>query len=320
MSTARSSAGSRDLLIAISVFNRKEIVSATARSLSLADDIGAAGILVIDDASSEFDVDFLASIYPAGSRIVRNSTPSGGASHITRMLMESFVRGPESILVILDSDLIVARDFLRHAREMLPLTDGLLSLLHAHTHPGTEEGPLLRKHSVGFAGTVWTRALVEEALAHVHFTIHFDNGICDYLRARRRGIFSLKHSAVQHIGLLSGENSRFASSDFGLSFTGTEWYNLSAIHEVFLQGCQDEFRRMEKQQRELSAKSARAIETLRQEIKVLRKAAALYDGIPEDTARDAPTLRQRITGWLARAAFVLLRFSVRPRPAKGGGT
>jgi hypothetical protein len=311
----------REVLIGISVFNRKEIVSATARSLSLADDIGSASILVIDDASSEFDPGYLASIYPPASRIVRNATNSGMASKVARRLMEEFLCGPESILVILDSDLIVARDFLRQARTLLPLTEGLLSLFHAHTHPGTEEGPLLRKHSVGFAGTVWTRALVEEALAKVHFTIHFDNGICDYLREKNRGIFSLKHSAVQHIGLLSGENSRFARSDFGLSFTGTEWYNLSAIHEVFLQGCQHEFQQMEKRQWELSAKSDQEIQALQQEIKLLQRAAALYEGVPEVLDRRSPELpfRQRGAAWLARIAFSLLRFSTRSRVTKGRG-
>jgi hypothetical protein len=318
---ARREDAPRDVLIGISVFNRKEIVSATARSLSLADDISSAAILVIDDASSEFDSGYLASIYPPTSRIVRNATNSGMASRVTRRLMEEFLRGPESILIILDSDLITARDFLRQARSLLPLTEGLLSLFHAHTHPGTEEGPLLRKHSVGFAGTVWTRALVEEALAKVPFTIHFDNGICDYLRDKNRGIFSLKHSAVQHIGLLSGENSRFASSDFGLSFTGTEWYNLSAIHEVFLQGCQHEFQRMEKRQWELSAKSDQEIKALKQEIKLLRRGAALYEGISEVGNRGDGdlTFRQRGTAWLAKVAFALLRFSARSRVTKGPG-
>jgi hypothetical protein len=228
--------------------------------------------------------------------------------------MEEFLRGPESILVILDSDLLVARDFLHQARTLLPRTDGLLSLFHAHTHPGTEEGPLLRKHTVGFAGTVWTRPLVEEVLAKVPLTIHFDDAICAYLREQKRGIFSLQHSAVQHIGLLAGENSRFARSDFGLSFTGTEWYNISAIHEVFLQGCQHEFQRLEVQQRELAAKSDEAMKALRQEIKLLRSAAALYDGIPAGGEFPVLTFRQRLTAWLARVAFGLLRFSARSAP------
>jgi hypothetical protein len=305
-------------LIGISVFNRKEIVSATARSLSLAEDIGSASILVIDDASSEFDADYLASIYPPASQIIRQMKNSGMASKVTHLLMEAFLDSTESILLILDSDLIVTRDFLHQARMMLPLTDGLLSLLHAHTHPGTEAGPLLRKHSVGFAGTVWTRALVEEILAKVQFTVHFDNGICDYLRGQKHGIFSLKYSAVQHIGLLAGENSRFAVSDFGLSFTGTEWYNLSAIYEVLLQGCQLEFERIEKRQHEQVSKSDREIAALKKEIMLLRRAAALYQGIPEvrDWESPASTIGQRLASWLAMVAFKLLRFSIRSRATK----
>jgi len=306
----------RDVLIGIPIFNRREIVAATARSLSLADDIAPVSILVIDDASTEFDTGYLASIYPPGSRIVRNAVPSGSASKIARLLMEEFLRGPESILIILDSDLLVARDFLHQARTMLPLAEGLLSLFHAHTHPGTEEGALLRKHSVGFAGTVWTRALVEEVLAKLPFMDYFDDRICDYLREQKRGIFSLKHSAVQHIGLVSGVNSRFAISDYGLSFTGTEWYNQSAIQEVILLGCQQEFRRMEQKQRELAAKSDEAIRALKQEIKLLRRSAALYEGIPEAAPFPAVTFKKCLTAWLARVAFGLLRISARRVPAE----
>jgi hypothetical protein len=302
----------QDVLIGISVHNRKEIVSAAARSLSLADDIASARILVIDDASSEFDIDYLASIYPAATRITRNAALTGVASRVTRSLMEEFLCGPESILIILDSDLLVARNFLHLARTVLPLTEGLLSLFHAHTHPGTEEGPLLRKNAVGFAGTVWTRALVEEVLEKVPFTNHFDSEICNYLRERKRGIFSLKHSAVQHIGLLRGENSRFANSDFGLSFTGTEWYNLSAIHEILLQGCQHEFHRIEKEQQKLVSKSDREIEALKQELKLLRRAAALYEGIPDvRDPRQGLAFKKRLTFWLAKIAFALLRSSTR---------
>jgi hypothetical protein len=306
----------RDVLIGIPIFNRRAIVSATARSLSFADDIASASILVIDDGSSEFDAGYLASIYPPGSRIVRNAVPNGNASKTTRQLMEEFLRGPEPILVILDSDLLVARDFMRQARTMLPLTEGLLSLFHAHTHPGAEEGPLVRKHSVGFAGTVWTRALVEEVLAKLPATDYFDDRICDYLREQKRGIFSLKHSAVQHIGLVSGVNSRFAVSDYGLSFTSTEWYNLSAIHEVFLLGCQQDLQRMEQQQRDLSAKSDEEIRALKHELKLLRRAAALYDGTPEAGPFPAVTFKQRLTAWLARLAFGLLRISARRVPAE----
>jgi hypothetical protein len=311
-----STFSSRDVLIGIPVFNRKQIVATAARSLSLADDIASTNILVLDDASTEFDAAFLASIYPHGSRIVRNETPSGRASVVTRMLMEAFLRGPESILIILDSDMIVARDFLRPARELLPLTEGLLSLFHAHTHPGTEAGPLLRKDAVGFAGTVWTRNLVEEVLAKVTFTIHFDNGICDYLRAQKRGIFSLKESAVQHIGLVFGENSRFGRCDFGLSFTGTEGYNISAIHEVFLLGSQAEFQRLEKLQHDFWTKSNRTIDELKHEIELLRRGAALYAGIPDAPINPAPTWRQKIAAGLARIAFRLLHFSARSQNAR----
>ncbi len=73
---------------------------------------------------------------------------------------------------------------------------------------------------------------------------------------------------------------------------------------------------MEQQQRDLSAKSEEAIRALKQEIKLLRRAAALYDGIPDAGQLPAVTFKQRLTAWLARVAYGLLRFSARCVPAE----
>jgi hypothetical protein len=265
--------------------------------------------LVLDDASTEYDLHFLESVYPAGTSFARNETPSGSASVAARRLMEAFLSRNESILVILDSDLVVAKNFLAEARTMLPLTDGLLSLFNAHSHPSIEKGPLLVKKSIGFAGSVWTRPIVEEILENVPFTIHFDDAICDFLRATKREILCLRHSAVQHLGLVRGENSKFLTSDYGISFTDTSWYNVSAIQEVFLQGCRGEFQRIDRRHHQSCARHDEEMKRLREEIELLRSAVALYQGDATATPRGTLSLRRRFGASLAKIAFGLLRMA-----------
>ena len=300
-------AESPSVLLGISTFNRKEIVALSARSLGHAENLSRVDLLVIDDVSTEYDLDYLQSIYPARTQLIRQATPCGTASAVAHLLMQSFLRSEHSTLIILDSDLLVAKDFLNLALEMLPRTQGLLSLLHAHTHPGRPAGDLLIKDSVGFAGTVWTRELIREVMEKVPVSSYFDDDICAYLRKENREIYSLRESAVQHIGLSAGENSTFTSADYGLSFKDTSWYNLSAIHETLLHGCQQEFLRLDHRHRQEIARLNRSLESMREELKLVTRGVALYQGDAELPSSAQLTISTRIRCFLAQAAFRLLR-------------
>ncbi|MBC9207374.1 glycosyltransferase [Roseomonas aerophila] len=234
--------GSR-ILFGVTTFNRLDIVALAARSLSHAAGVADAAILVIDDASTDYDLDALRPLFPPHAKFIRRPVNSGRADYAAHELLRVFrEERVEDILVCLDSDLLVAEDVIATLQAAFPRTDGLLSLLNAPSHPGTLRNGLLVKRSVGFAGTAWSRDVVAEVLEHVQPSPRYDWDICEHLVATGREIFCLPDSAVQHLGFAQGQNSHFLRADYGLSFTDTNWWNVSAIQETLLFGVRQEFR------------------------------------------------------------------------------
>jgi hypothetical protein len=306
-----------DVLIGITTRNRGEIVARAAFSLGQAERIGEARLLVIDDASTEYGIDFLRGLYPPGTEFTRRETPSGSASFAARYLMETFLQREEAVLLCLDSDLVVAPDFLLRACAELPRTEGLLSLFHAHSHPGVEQDGLLLKKSVGFAGTVWTRALAREVMAVVPASDQLDWDVCRYLERVNRRIYCLPHSAVQHIGLTFGQFSSFVHADHGLSFRDNSWYNLSAQADVIMAGCRDEMKRLAAAQEMQKQRMEDIVALLGQKTALLEKSVALYQGVEQPTPGHRATLRERFCLFLARLSFALVRLAQSRRDRAG---
>jgi len=234
--------GSR-ILFGVTTFNRLDIVALAARSLSHAAGVADAAILVIDDASTDYDLDALRPLFPPHAEFIRRPVNSGRADYAAHELLRVFrEERTEDVLVCLDSDLLVAEDVIATLQAAFPRTDGLLSLLNAPSHPGTLRDGLLVKRSVGFAGTAWSRDVVADVLGHVKPSPRYDWDISEHLVATGREIFCLPDSAVQHLGFAQGQNSHFLRADYGLSFTDTNWWNVSAIQETLLFGVRQEFR------------------------------------------------------------------------------
>jgi hypothetical protein len=263
-----------DILLGITTFNRPGIVAATARSLSRASGVGQAAIAVIDDASTEYGLDALRDWYPAHAGILRQETNSGRADFAAFNLMRRFLeQHDQRLLVVLDSDLLVAPDFLDRTLEAFPRTQGLLSLFNANSHPGVarEDGLLVKPH-VGFAGTVWSREAVADVLAHVKPSRRFDWEICERFVAEGRAILCLAESAVQHLGLGEGQNSMILKADYGLSFADASWQNTSPLLEAILFGLREELKAQRNAMRQAKVEHDHTVGELRAEIAGLRRA------------------------------------------------
>jgi hypothetical protein len=265
--------GYADILLGITTFNRPGIVAATARSLARARGVDQAGILVLDDASTEYDAEALRRWYPPHAEIRRRDNNSGRADYATFNLMRRFIEASDRrVLLVLDSDLLVAGDFLDQALEAFPRCQGLLSLFNPPSHPGVarEDGLLLKPH-VGFAGTVWSREAVVDVLAHVTPSRRFDWEICERFVAEGRAILCLPDSAVQHLGLADGQNSSILRSDYGLSFTDTAWQNTSPLLEAVLFGMREEMKAQRVAMRTAKVEHDHALGELRAEIASLQR-------------------------------------------------
>lgn len=212
----------RSLAIGIPVRNRRHLVEFNAFSVSRMKHPPGMELrlLVLDDASTDFGPDLLRRIYPAGAAIIRKDGHSGGADHAAVELMRRLLALRTDAVMLLDSDFILRPDVLLTIRDLLPRTDGILSLFNTDSHAAyQEQGPFLLKKSVGSAGTVWTRERAQEVLAHVAEGPRWDWRFCEYLVARGVPIFCLRNSAVQHLGFAEGQNSTVTHGDYGNGFT-----------------------------------------------------------------------------------------------------
>jgi GT2 family glycosyltransferase len=114
--------------IGVPTFNRSDLVELHAKSLCASNLPPETILIVIDDASTEYDVNYLRSIFPKVADIRRRSTNSGGADFAIRHLMEHLVETDAEAVMLLDSDMLVVEDFLQHGEELLQQSDGVISL------------------------------------------------------------------------------------------------------------------------------------------------------------------------------------------------
>src|SRR5271169_5037353 len=110
--------------IGVATFNRMHFVEMHAKSLCASRLPPETILIVIDDASTEYDVDFLGSVFPGQTDIRRRSQNSGGADLAARDLMEQLVATDADAVMLLDSDMLVAEDFLETGVQLLQQSEG----------------------------------------------------------------------------------------------------------------------------------------------------------------------------------------------------
>jgi hypothetical protein len=119
-----------------------------------------------------------------------------------------------------DSDLIFSKHWLGRAMELLPKTEGILTLFNATSHkPCGEERMFLFKNTIGSAGTLFTRDRVQELVRYIESlgnTKSLDWQFSKYFCEHKINVYCVKDSLVQHIGY-RGQNS-FYCFDYGKNF------------------------------------------------------------------------------------------------------
>ena len=230
--------------IGVATYNRSDLVSMNARSLSRTRLPPDTEIIVVDDASTEFGVEFLKEVYPVGTDVQRRETNSGGADYALCDLLNRLVTTGADALVLLDSDMIVSADFAEKIAELLPLTNGIVCLFNTAAHPAFgARGPFVLKRTVGSAGTVWRRDLAAKMLDVVPPGRNWDWRFCDYLMDSGYEICVVRNSLAQHIGINAGQNTSFPlSGDFGAGFSDVDAQSAYVLIEQIGFGAQSAVR------------------------------------------------------------------------------
>lgn len=187
--------------VAIPTYNRIGYVQLT--SAAFQGTFPAEDTWIFDDTSSEYSTQDLVGWY--GTEHVWQSKKRLKADAMARHILEWFLKTKYDVLVLLDSDLIVAPDWHAELRTGLRESTGLLSLYRsgAPKHKSVSCGDVLcQQPSMGNAGTVWRRDLAKRMLAAVTARDGgFDWGWSEWCTKNKVPMEALKKSAVLHIGM-----------------------------------------------------------------------------------------------------------------------
>lgn len=242
------------LLIGICTCNRKQIIEYTAKSLSEVKGIEKAKIVIYDDCSDEYDIDFLKKMYPMAYKIVRNEKRLG-ADYNTEQMYRDFCKSQENYLFNADSDLLFNSNVIDIIEENIRATEKInskiiFSVFNTPNHKIIKkiDENLYQKESIGAAGVVLSKQVVKTFVETIPKQYSYkipsiDYFFCSKLKQDDYKILCTPNSYVQHIGLI-GQNSFFYNTDWGENFEIETFNNAKAISEVlqeiFMQG-QDQF-------------------------------------------------------------------------------
>jgi len=207
------------VFIGIPVYNRIDKLILLAKSIQNINKDMQYTLNIFDDCSTDFDEVYLNGIF-SSANILRNKN-NIGADRNTYNIWKAFLESDEDLLFVCDSDLILHQDILMIIKNNFVKTEGVLSLLNASSHLAQEvvNKDLIVKNTVGSAGTVFSREIVQDLLNNVDskYITMWDWYFCMYLNEKEKRIFVTKNSYVLHAGI-DGENSNVMLFDFSQNF------------------------------------------------------------------------------------------------------
>jgi FkbM family methyltransferase len=221
-----------ELTVGITCFDRPDRYEKCVASLSRAS--GHFNVIVFDDASTSISHDITKKYLPS-AKIFKSLKASGRADFAIATLMRLLVDHGDEHCMLLDSDMVVDKDFAVWLRQNFYRSQGVLSLFNSISHPEiSSEHGLVAKRSIGSAGAVFTRDLLRTIVTQVKPSRRYDWDWSEHLtNILGIQIYVSKRSYVQHLGISTGQNSAVNLGDWGEGFQGYDSENLGAIFDEF---------------------------------------------------------------------------------------
>lgn len=276
------------ITLAIATYNRKHLLEKMITSLYLSDIGDNVHIRIYDDASTDFDEDFLQRAFPGSKTIIRNPVNIGPSKNMHRIFTD-FIAFDDDILILTDSDLIFNREWLAIVERIIDHTDGMMSLYNSVLHTRIlgklqiDNVNMLNKRTIGGAGAVFKKNILKKILSDLPPSNTFDWDWSDYLVKSGVRLLVTERSYVQHIGIV-GFNSgnyfggEFSGSlcDYGVNFIGGNEYNEKIQGEFFNELLQIYTKEIERFKKIIiSGKLFRTYHTLRAAYRLLEGRIAL---------------------------------------------
>jgi hypothetical protein len=233
------------ITLAVATYNRRPILEKMVKSLYLSDIGDNVNIRIYDDASTDYDENFLRKTFPDSKTIIRNPVNLGPGKNM-HMIFTDFIAHGDEILVLTDSDLIFNREWLAVVERIIDLTDGVMSLYNSILHTDTLDRfqignvNMLNKKSVGGAGAVFKKNIINKILNELPPSNTYDWDWSGYLVSSNIRLMVTERSYVQHIGIIGFNNGNYFGGehsgslcDYGINFIGGNEYNEKIQSEYF---------------------------------------------------------------------------------------
>ena len=237
--------GNYKITLAVATHNRKHILEKMIQSLYLTDIGSNTNIRIYDDASTDFDEDFLRKAFPDSKSITRNPVNLGPSKNMHRIFTD-FIAHDDHILILTDSDLIFNREWLSIVERIIDHTDGVMSLYNSALHTDILEKiqikniNMLNKKTIGGAGTVFKKDIIKKIVSELPPSNTYDWDCSEYLVKSGIRLLVTERSYVQHIGIVGFNSGNYFGGDrsgslcdYGINFIGGNEYNEKVQGEFF---------------------------------------------------------------------------------------
>lgn len=220
------------ITIAISTYNRKNILKDVVKSLELVQKIEQCNIRVYDDCSNEFSINDLKEIFSFSKEIIVRERNMGADINMYQMYKD-FLNTDDDIFIQADSDLIFDKDLINFVIESINKTDGIMSLYNSKKHKKIQAiGEFVIKKDLGGAGTVFKREILQEIIREVPCNNCYDWAWSNFLVKKGIKLYCSKRSYFQHIGFY-GQNCNGINFDYGLNFKDLSETNQLILNKVY---------------------------------------------------------------------------------------
>lgn len=211
------------ITLAIATYNRLDYVERMSASLLASGVMEQVHVRIYDDCSPLLTVEDLHRLFPYATEVVRREQNLRADANM-KQIFEDFLKTEDEVLLLADSDLLYRTEWLKTLKELLPQTDGILSLYNSRLHPfvggGSEADTLMSpKEDLGAAGTAFTRERVQDIVDAQMPPDTYDWAWSALFRQKGYRLMCLHDSYIQHIGII-GQNNRgsILHFDSGLNF------------------------------------------------------------------------------------------------------
>ncbi|MDR3195448.1 MAG: glycosyltransferase family 2 protein [Endomicrobium sp.] len=221
------------LMIAIPVYNRKQFLEITARSLYECSNVEKTDIKIFNDCSIEFDSTYLRQLFNTRNAEVVDRKENLKSNRNTYQIILDFLNTNNDVLFICDSDLLLRPDTLDYIFNNFNRTDGFLGLYNSYMHRDLYfDGEFIYKEDVGFAGICISKELLKSFVANQKERQNsMDFRLSEFLIKKDVRLMVPKNSLVEHIGF-DGENAKNGSMDFTADFIPLSDFNKEIMDKI----------------------------------------------------------------------------------------